>query len=157
MSYNKNFGIVGKISKSAYIFHYLVFKNSPKKVKKIEEEILLLLIERCHENDFYINRKLNNRRVQKYKNFIENIQSQVIILYVEVLRYFILFLNAIFLKIRGFSSLFFCFLKWIKAKLIDIKLNTIKQVCFYLITLKKYSVTAGSQRNNFRMAFQNLV
>ena len=33
-------------------------------MKKNEEENLLLLIERCYENDFYINRKLNNRRVR---------------------------------------------------------------------------------------------
>ena len=65
-SYNKKVGIVGKILKSAYTFHLFVFKNSFKKVKKNEEENLLLLIERSYGNDFYIIRKLNNRAVQKY-------------------------------------------------------------------------------------------
>ena len=42
-------------------------------MKKIEEENLQLLIERCNENDFYINRKLNNRRAQKYIASIKKI------------------------------------------------------------------------------------
>ena len=64
-------GTVGKILKSAYIFHSFVFQNSFNKVKKNEEENLVLLIERCYENDFYINRELNHTRVQKYYRFIE--------------------------------------------------------------------------------------
>ena len=60
------------ILKTAYIFHSLVFQNSSKKVKKNEEEKLLLLTERCYENDFYIYRWLNNTRVQKYIGLIKN-------------------------------------------------------------------------------------
>ena len=58
--------------KKMFIFStHLFFKIRPRKWKENEEENLLLLIERCYENDFYINRELNDTRVQKYYRFIE--------------------------------------------------------------------------------------